>query len=526
MTATIKNLGPVTAYGLAKKAGYTGTKEQFAAGLVESAEAAQTATTKAGIATAAAAAALESEGKAKTSEDNAKSSEDSAADSASACAANLASMLEIIQIPVGHAYNIGVTENNNVVSVTWTDPKDNVTDDGATLAYWKKTRLIYKIGGFPENENDGVVLVDNTVRNQYSDTPFTFDMGVTANYCFAIFTCTTGNLWNTSESAPRFTINYITFATIRQMIRSGIPLSTIGLNVGGVVNIQTSTRFPKLRWKLVHNDYHGFTMHDNTLTHNAVFIPQYLPCNAGTDSALQSQFDAPELSYAITDDEVFITSKAYYKLVDSSYVALVENTDWTAGDNIAQWSETHSIDVYTKNHANRVSNGCNSWKMSNRRQMMNAYGTDYFQQQNIYDKQSSYSDFSVGMLSGFNADFLELVMPVYNKTARNTIAVKDGGGGGGYDTTLDTLWLPSLKEVFGSNVNGIAEGEQFDYFQNIAVANADRIQYDEGGTARNAWLRSAYATLTNAVYYISTSGASSNANASNAYALLLAMCIA
>ena len=151
---------------------------------------------------------------------------------------------------------------------------------------------------------------------------------------------------------------------------------------------------------------------------------------------------------------------------------------------------------------------------------------DWFRKQNIYDKLSSNVNYHTGFLTGFDPGFLELVMPVYNKTARNTIAVTAGGYGGGTDVTLDKFWLPSVTEVFGNNNNGIAEGAQFNYFQNIAVSNADRIQYDEGGTPRNVWLRSASTGNSNLVYYITASGTSNYYSAYNAYALWLAMCIA
>ena len=534
MSVTIeKNLGAITAYGLAKEAGYTGTKQEFVTGLVESATAAATATQKATEATQAKNDAVSAKNSAVSAKDDAVTAKNAAVgakDDAltykTQTQALHDSILTLVQIPVGHAYNIGITESNNVINIIFTDPKDNVNAEGATLAYWQKTRILYKTGGFPENENDGTVLLDNTVRNAYRDTPFTFDLGVLSNYYFAIFSCTSGGVWNTSDSAPRFQINYISFATVQLMLRSNISLSVIGLSHGGVVNIQTSTRFPDLRWKLVDDDYKGCEFYDNTRTKGAIFLPQYLLSEAGQTAAIMSQFDAPELTYAITDDTVFSSGKKYYKLESATYTQLVEGTDWTAGDSVATYTQTTGNDVYTKNHSNRISYGNNNWKHSNRRQMLNSSGSNYFQKQNIYDKQSTYSDYTTGFLSAFDPEFLELIMPVYNKSARNTIALNDGGYGGGTDTTLDKFWLPSITEIFGSNNNGVSEGLQFAYFRDIAVASADRIQYDIGGTARSVFLRSANTGNTNHVYYITTSGTSSYHNANYAYAVRPAMCIA
>ena len=112
-----------------------------------------------------------------------------------------------------------------------------------------------------------------------------------------------------------------------------------------------------------------------------------------------------------------------------------------------------------------------------------------------------------GLATEADSWFTDLIMPVYNRTARNIVATASWGGGGGYDITLDKIWLPSIKEVFGTNNNNIAEGAQFDYFLNVATTAAQRIQRDEGGVARHVWLRSPYTgnvTRCN----ISTSGAS------------------
>ena len=125
----------------------------------------------------------------------------------------------------------------------------------------------------------------------------------------------------------------------------------------------------------------------------------------------------------------------------------------------------------------------------------------------------------------FCTGFLDLVAPVYNKTARNTVSAIQGGGGGGYDITLDRFWLLSLKEFNGNNVNGIAEGKQFAYFRDVATTNEQRIQYDDGGVARLVWLRSPYAHGAGGESNITTSGASSANNALGAFAFQPVMCI-
>ena len=448
-----------------------------------------------------------------------------AADDAETASAALESILAVVNVPVGNVHNLAVVDNSGSVSFSWTEPPDMKTDYGVTVARWASTRLLGKRTGYPEDENDGDILVDSDIRDQYRFEPFTVQLSEPGEWYFAIFIRADNGTWLTDDTAPRFRVNYISFATIQRMVHSNVPLSTIGLEIGGVVNIQTSTRFPALRWMLVDEFYQGCGFTDPSVNHCAVFIPQYLPCVSGSTVALQMQFDAPENSYGATWDTAFIQDKVYYRMQAGSYVELVAGTDYTVGGSVADWRLEEDDEVYTKNHANRVSSGNNIWKESNMRQWLNsAAATGWFTPQNEYDKQSTgYPEW--GFLNGFDADLLEIITPVYSVTARNTVSSILGGGGSGHDETLDKIWLPSVKEIFGTNNNNIAEGAQFAYFRDVATTNASRIQRDESGTARGAWLRSPNPGNVNGEYYVNTGGSSNNANSSYSCAFLPAICL-
>lgn len=427
---------------------------------------------------------------------------------------------------VGPAYNYGVTVDGTMLSFTWTDPADN------NVVKWARTRLVMKTGGFPADENDGTVLIDVTERNQHKTVPFTWDAGVISGYYFALFTQTTGGVWNTGDDCPRFTTDELTWATIAMMSRAGTLLQYPDMKIGGVVDIKVNDMYPKLRYRLADIDYSGSFakvsdfMYDNTRTHNSIWIPYFLPSlGDGNSTATMMQFDAPESSYGATWDDVFITGKAYYTVSGESYTQLTAGTDYQDGENVSDWQTLHGDIVYSKNHADRVKWGNNIWKESNMRQWLNSTGNDWFQKQNEYDVRSGSTGYSSGWLTGFVTGFLDLVMPVNNKTARNTVSAVAGGGGGGYDITLDRFWLLSIKEVFGNNNNGIAEGQQLLYFRDVATTNNQRIQYDEGGVARNVWLRSHHANSANHECHISSSGVSNANSASSAFAFQPAMCI-
>ena len=472
---------------------------------------------------------------AQTSATNAHNSEVGARNhekSAEEKAAETAALYESIKALIAHiyvapAYGYGVTKDNNVLSFTWCDPADN------DVVKWLCSRLIFKRGGFPENENDGEVLVDNYIHNAYKTHPFVYDMGSTSDYYFAIFTQSTGGIWNTGSDAPRFTTADLTWATIGMMSRAGTLLQYPQMQIGSVVDIKVNELYPLLRYKLVHVDYKGAFenindfMYDNTLRHNSIWIPEYLPCYGEDNmSADMAVFDQQELEYGETWDTLFLAGRAYYTVSRETYTQLSEGTDYEDGTSVAEWVATHGTQVYNKNNASRVQNGNNIWKESNKRQQLNARGTNWFVKQNPFDVAPGSTTYKTGWLTGFDAGFLAQVMPVYNKTARNTVSALTFGGGGGYDITLDTFWLPSIKEVFNTNVNNIAEGYQFDYFKNVATTNADRIQRDNGGTARYVFLRSCSASNVYNECFINTSGASNTTNASYSIAFLPAMCVA
>ena len=427
---------------------------------------------------------------------------------------------------VGPAYNYGVTVDGTMLSFTWTDPADN------NVVKWARTRLVMKTGGFPADESDGTALIDVTTRNQHKTVPFTWDAGVISGYYFALFTQTTGGVWNTGDDCPRFTTDELTWATIAMMSRAGTLMQYPGMEIGSVVDIKVNDLYPKLRYRLADIDYSGsFTevsdfMYDNTRTHNSIWIPHFVPSlGEGNSTATMMWFDAPESSYGATWDDVFITGKAYYTVSGETYTQLTAGTDYQDGESVAEWQTLHGDKVYTKNHPERAKNGSNSWKESNMRQWLNSTGNDWFRKQNEYDVKSERTGYSSGWMTGFVTGFLDLVMPVYNKTARNNLSAIEGGGGGGYDITLDKFWLLSVKEVFGSNSNNIAEGKQFSYFRDVATTNTQRIQYDEGGTARNVWLRSPNASSATLEHYITTTGADSNYRTDGVNAFQPAMCL-
>lgn len=90
------------------------------------------------------------------------------------------------QIPLDAPTGFTGTAGNAQVTLTWTDPKDKyATPEGETteegdqlVSEWAYTRIIRKTGSAPTGPNDGVLVVESSVRDQYASTGYV-DSGLT-----------------------------------------------------------------------------------------------------------------------------------------------------------------------------------------------------------------------------------------------------------------------------------------------------------------------------------------------------------
>lgn len=93
-----------------------------------------------------------------------------------------------------------ILNGNAKATISWGDPED-VIIDGIVLSAWKGTKLVMKDSGYPENENDGTLLLDNTVRDAYKTSGYVVDGLTNGNtYYFALFPYSTDGVYNYSAS--------------------------------------------------------------------------------------------------------------------------------------------------------------------------------------------------------------------------------------------------------------------------------------------------------------------------------------
>ena len=79
------------------------------------------------------------------------------------------------------------------IQITWTDPENEYSQpSGALIGEWMFTRLVRKIGSAPVNANDGELIVESAVKNQYQTTPYidSSNIALGTTYYYAVFAFT------------------------------------------------------------------------------------------------------------------------------------------------------------------------------------------------------------------------------------------------------------------------------------------------------------------------------------------------
>ena len=103
-------------------------------------------------------------------------------------------------IAPGNVTGLKIKEGNSKLTIFWADPED-VVADGQTICTWAGTKLVMKVGSYPQNVNDGTLLVDSQGRDAYKENGFVAS-GLTngTTYYFALFPYNTTNAVNTNAA--------------------------------------------------------------------------------------------------------------------------------------------------------------------------------------------------------------------------------------------------------------------------------------------------------------------------------------
>ena len=150
----------------------------------------------------------------------------------------------------------------------------------------------------------------------------------------------------------------------------------------------------------------------------------------------------------------------------------------------------------SNSNSDRKSYGNNRWSVSNIRQWLNSSGAagSWFTAQHEYDAAPTYAS-EPGFLAGFSANVLQHFTDITNTTNLNKV------DGGGTETTVDKVFLPSFTEM------GLATGEG----SHLSIRYPDANSRIKSGADGIYWTRSPYIVMNpHHVGYINPEGNSPN----------------
>ena len=168
------------------------------------------------------------------------------------------------------------------------------------------------------------------------------------------------------------------------------------------------------------------------------------------------QFDAKE---GIEATEETAQEGVYYCGYNGSTYTML---NLSTGDTIPYSSYT-TVYKGSINHKDVYQYGYNRWSHSAQRQWLNSDDTsigEWWTAQHYGDAAPSQLASLKGFKAGLPNDFLAVITPVKVKSSCNTVT-----DGGVTDTTVDTFFLQSLEEVYGSPQIPEIEGPYFPYWK-------------------------------------------------------------
>jgi hypothetical protein len=347
---------------------------------------------------------------------------------------------------VGNVSNLKADEDDGTLQVSWQDPPDVYIEDSLgnsiKIATWAGTKLVINDTAFPINENDGTLLVDSTVRNQYKSNGFLIEnLENDKTYYIALFPYTTEGVV-TIDSANRIAgtpteIDPNSWRGIQKIVRQG--LASEYFSVGDqLVSLYDGK---EIVWEVIGIDVD--TPADSNYTHSMTLQTK--------DCLHNIQFDAKEPNNPNSDRKSYGNNRYIHSAV----------RQWLNSDEAAfQWKSQHQYDAEPTGSLD------------------------------LYN--------GAGFLHRLDPELVAVIGEVSKKVALNTAT-----DGGEQDTFTDKVFLLSQKEV-GLGEEGDVAGE-FVYPFYDGIADAGRIKQLNGSNSI-WWLRSPYVSHSSLVRYVHTDG--------------------
>ena len=137
--------------------------------------------------------------------------------------------------------NLKVKEAKQRVTIFWEDPEDTIVEN-QVLCTWGGTKLVQKAGSYPEDEDDGVLVLDNKVRNAYQNG---FEINGLTNgvtYYFALFPYSSTDVVNNNgDNRISATPSDKMYGVRRSINSSSTVWERVGESIGLVANAQVGS---------------------------------------------------------------------------------------------------------------------------------------------------------------------------------------------------------------------------------------------------------------------------------------------
>jgi len=102
-------------------------------------------------------------------------------------------------IPPSICKNLNIKKSGTSVSLKWQDSGNTILDS-QYLCTWAGTKIVKKLGSYPTNETDGVLVIDSTVNNQYLNAAYVDTIpNASDDYKYAAFPYSTNGIFCYNE---------------------------------------------------------------------------------------------------------------------------------------------------------------------------------------------------------------------------------------------------------------------------------------------------------------------------------------
>ena len=235
--------------------------------------------------------------------------------------------------PVGNVTSFTASAGDGKITLKWNDP-DNVTitdSNGTviTIATWAGTRILRKTGGYPANENDGTLVINNGVQDQYASTGYQ-DTGLTNGtaYYYAAFPYTTDDVFtvNTANRATATPQAYATYGVSIDYTNSN-PLTAVTYTDDAIGMTKGSSAWDA---KAIFKDIKPCLLKNGA-------VQYYLNPN---DFTKKADGTAADITTGNDGDVMIEIPKIGYKIATSGNTLTVQITENTANSNYKYYAHT------------------------------------------------------------------------------------------------------------------------------------------------------------------------------------------